>query len=109
MSLILPLTVMGAVLGDRRQRHKTHWDIAEKIIMGIATLWSCYLSTFGFTIRKCCFAVFEIGKTESGTLVNLVQHIGLPILYRTFRRRSPRTSNRHGGPQDQDPPRRPSG
>jgi hypothetical protein len=50
MSLMLPLTITGIVLGDKKVSGKTRWDIAEKIIMGIASLWSCYLSTFGITI-----------------------------------------------------------
>ncbi len=50
MSLMLPLTIMGIVLGDKKANGKTRWDIAEKIVMGIASLWSCYLSTFGITI-----------------------------------------------------------
>ena len=50
MSLMLPLTIMGIVLGDKKASGKTRWDIVEKIVMGIASLWSCYLSTFGITI-----------------------------------------------------------
>jgi hypothetical protein len=50
MSLMLPIIITGIVLGDRKISGKTRWDIAEKIVMGIASLWSCYLSTFGITI-----------------------------------------------------------
>ncbi len=50
ISLMLPLTIMGIVIGDIKPNGKTRWDVAEKIIMGIATIWSCYLATFGATI-----------------------------------------------------------
>ena len=50
ISLMLPLTIIGVVLGNRKSNGKTRWDVAEKIIMGFASLWSCILSTFGITI-----------------------------------------------------------
>jgi hypothetical protein len=48
--LMWPLILIGTQLGANIKPGKTRWDVAEKIIMGIASIWSCLLSTFGITI-----------------------------------------------------------